>query len=213
VLNASLRLLHPICPFVTESLFPSVKACGFAGLPGLILGEAELLTTAAWPDIACSIDDKKAHDRFARVQSLVESIRTLRGEHRVPDRKRLRLHATPRVLDVVHASAGVVQALAGLESAEAATGRPPAALPFAFEGEEQWLLGLTEDVDPGIQRQRLQAEIDKLQRSIVALEGRLANRGYLEKAPPEKVRETQEQLEQARRDIEVRRKELDSPAD
>jgi len=213
VLNASLRLLHPICPFITEALYPSVRACGIAQLPGVNLGESDLIATAPWPDIACSIDDKEAHDDFARLQSLVESIRTLRGEHRVADRKRLTLLATPQALELVHSSAGVVQVLAGLESAEPATARPPAAVPFTFEGEEQWLLGLTEDVDPAVQRQRLLGEIDKLQKSIAALEGRLVNRGYLEKAPPEKVRETQEQLEQARRDIEVRRKELDSPAD
>jgi valyl-tRNA synthetase len=214
VLNATLRLLHPICPFVTEALYPSVAASGFAGLPGLKLGESELLAAAPWPDIACSIDDKQAHDRFARIQSLVESIRTLRGEHRVPDRARIALHARARTMSLIDEAPEVVRSLAGLSSVDPVPAtRPREAVPFTFEGEDLQLVGLVQEVDEISRAAKLASDVAALEKSIATLDGRLANKGYVEKAPPEKVRETRDLLEQARRDLELKKKAMESRAD
>jgi valyl-tRNA synthetase len=190
VLNAALRLLHPICPFITEALYPSVAACGVAGLKHCNLQPSNLLATAPWPDIACAIDDKQAHDQFVRIQSLVESIRTLRGEHRVPDRKRITLHASSTALDIIKSSQGVVESL----------------------GEELLLLGLVEEVDPAVERERLATETEKLAKAIENLQGRLANPGYVQKAPPAKVQETRDLLEQTARELELKRERLASLA-
>ncbi len=214
VLNASLRLLHPICPFITESLYPSVAAPGSSGEAGLehfILGPSDLLATAPWPDIACAIDDTQSHDQFARMQMLVESIRTLRGEHRIPDRKRITLHASPTALELIKSSQGVVESLAGLDSVQPLQTPPPrAAVPFNFEGEEHQLLGLVEEVDPGVERERLAADTEKLAKVIENLRGRLANPGYVQKAPPDKVQETRDLLEQTAREFELKKERLAS---
>ncbi|MEE8155051.1 MAG: valine--tRNA ligase, partial [Phycisphaerales bacterium] len=74
VLNAILRILHPICPFVTESLWPHVQATGDASLEGICLAPSEMLAEAAWPEIDATVDDVHALADFTRLQSIVESI-------------------------------------------------------------------------------------------------------------------------------------------
>jgi valyl-tRNA synthetase len=74
VLNAAMRMLHPICPFVTEALWPHVQAAGDAGVDGITLPSSELLAGAAWPDIACRVHDDEALEQFGRVQALINAI-------------------------------------------------------------------------------------------------------------------------------------------
>ncbi|HMN96044.1 MAG TPA: valine--tRNA ligase [Phycisphaerales bacterium] len=118
VLDATLRLLHPVIPFVTETLWPSLQHSGSAGLAGVKLPPSPLLATAAWPDIACRVDDDAACREFTRVQELVSAIRNLRGERQVPPKRRIVLHAPDDVLALIAAAEGVVETLAGLERVE-----------------------------------------------------------------------------------------------
>ena len=112
VLNATLRLLHPICPFVTESLWPHVQATGAAGMHGIRLPGRELLAVAAWPDIACAVDDAAAAETFDRLRTLIGAIRQIRSDHQVPPRREVCLYAPDEVRALV-AEQHVAQGVAG----------------------------------------------------------------------------------------------------
>jgi valyl-tRNA synthetase len=224
VLNASLRLLHPIMPFVTESLWSSVHACGFAGLDGIKLRPSDLLATAAWPDIKCSVDDEDAVKRFERVQNLVNAIRTVRAERQVPPKRKITLAASREVVELITSADGVVEALAGIEgvSVLAERAKPQAApsgagggggggvIPLAFEGGEIQLSGLVEAVDADTEKSRLNKIIEEKSRAIAGFRGKLSNEGYVKKAPPDKVEETRQLLAQAEADVAAAAKALQS---
>jgi len=213
VLNAALRLLHPIMPFVTETLWPHVAASGPAGLDGVTLGDSELLATAAWPDIRCSIDDKQAHDEFTRVQNLVNAIRNLRGENRVNEKKRITLHAPTPVRELIERSGLVAPTLAGLGAVEPIESKPGESVAFTFEGEALALAGLVDAVDRAAVRTRLSQEIESLRKRIAGHEGRLANQGYLAKAPVKLVEQTRAELASFGSELAAKQRELHALAD
>jgi len=211
VLDALLRMVHPVCPFVGETLWPHLRATGPAGLAGLRLADAPLLATAAWPALDASFDDPAAEETFERVRTLVSAIRTLRGERNVPPRKRLRLLAPPAVLELAEASGGLVEHLAGLDAIEAfaAGSTPPAAAAaIAFEGAECWLDGLVDEADLGAERSRLEKVVAQLEGRIGGFEKKLSNPGYLAKAKPELVEETRRLHAEAIADLEAARRAL-----
>ncbi|MBL9121552.1 MAG: valine--tRNA ligase [Phycisphaerae bacterium] len=211
VLDASLRMLHPICPFVTETLWPHVQATGEAGLPGIKLPPSATLALADWPSIACSVEDESAAALFERTQAIVNAIRNKRGERQVQPKKRIRLQAPSEILALVQASEGIVESLCGLESVgELVPGSAPPAdgVPFAFEGREVVLSGLVDAVDVGAERIRLEKTIADRERQISGFRGKLDNAGYIAKAKPELVEETKAKLAEAEADLAAARRLL-----
>lgn len=210
VLNAILRILHPICPFVTESLWPHVQATGDASLEGICLAPSEMLAEAAWPEIDAAVDDVHALADFSSLQALVESIRNIRGEHNVPPQKHIRLFATPATSALIDRADRTVSALAGLSSVQTINHRPPDALAFTFDGEEQALADVIEKVDAELERDRLKRQITDLQKRREGLVNRLANPGYTDKAPAHLVDETRTQLATVEADLAAAAKAVEA---
>ena len=203
VLNATLRMLHPICPFVTETLWPHVQATGDAGFEGISLPASELLATAAWPTIDESIVDKQATLEFAKIQELIDTIRNIRGEHNVAPRKRIGLFASAKTIQLIEKAQATVEALAGLTWAKPITHATDNIIKFTFAGEEQALADVIEKQDKGVERDRLQKLIADLTKSKAGLTGRLSNPGYVDKAPAHLVDETKAQLVAIEADLEA----------
>jgi valyl-tRNA synthetase len=207
--DALVRMLHPVMPFVTETLWPSLRSCGERGLPGVRLPDAEVLATAAWPDIACSVDDGDAIASFDRVQALVGEVRTLRGERNVNPKKRINLHLPPGAAALVAEAGGVVQTLCGAgEVFESTSSVPDDAAVIAFEGEEIFLAGLLDSAELDKEKARLAKLCEQKAKQVAGFEGRLGNKNYVEKAKPELVEETRRMLEQAKADLEAARAAL-----
>jgi valyl-tRNA synthetase len=208
-LSAMVRLLHPAMPFVTEALWPALRARQSCAVRGLSMPSADLLAVSAWPRAEATLSDPGAEVEFARVQSLVESIRNIRGERQVPPRQRIQLLAGPRATQVVAAAAGVVEALAGLERASAAAGaRPATAAAMTFEGEECWLDGLVDRLDADAERARLSKVLAERRRAADGYRGKLANAGYVAKAPPEVVADTRRMLAAAEAEVAAMERSL-----
>ncbi len=211
VLDALLRMLHPICPFVTETLWPHLRAVGAAGLAELELADCECCAVAAWPVATERLDDAAALATFERVRTLVSQIRTVRGERNVPPKKRLRLLASAAVLELAASAGGLVEHLAGLEAIERLDGEPPAgSAAIAFEGSELRLDGIVDESSLGEERARLEKLVKSLRGRISGFEAKLSNPGYLAKAKPELVEETRTLLEQSRLDLEAAERALAS---
>ncbi|MFM7799263.1 MAG: class I tRNA ligase family protein, partial [Planctomycetota bacterium] len=211
VLDASMRLLHPQMPFITEQLWPAVQATGAAGLRGVRVPASDLCTRAAWPEVDSAAADAEALASFTRVQQLVDAIRTLRGARQVPPKRRIALLAPAGVRALVSGAGGVVEALAGLEAvADLPADRPSGAVPLAFEGQELLLVNLVDAVDVGSERSRLERLVADKSKVIAGYESKLGNAGYVAKAPPKVVEETRAMLAQAKADVDAARRALDA---
>src|SRR5574341_351826 len=78
--DLSLRLLQPVVPFITEELWQK--------LPGRSVDE--LLAGSRWPVPRPELEDPRADQEFGRVKTVIEHIRSIRAEYRIPPKKRLK---------------------------------------------------------------------------------------------------------------------------
>ena len=200
-LDCILRLLHPICPFITEAIFAELRRLPADGLAGVDLGppdHSELLCCAHWPTLSSSLIDDEADGSFERLRELVSGIREVRAQHQVPPKRRIRVHLPGGLYESCHA-AGVLElarTLAGVESFD--TTEP--AGPFVeatLLGETTRLSNLADVVDSGAERERLTKKVAELDASVAALDKRLSNPGYTDKAPAHLVQQTRDQREAA----------------
>ena len=203
VLDAILRLMHPVCPFVTEALWPAVAATGTAGVEGVRLAPAagQPLMAAAWPDIKCSVDDKDALETFEALQGIISAIRQLRAERQTPPKRQVTLYAPAALGAQIEAGSPVVQTLAGLSAVHPVEEAPADAAPLVYEGQTLAVGDLVDEADKGAELERLEKQIAQLGGKRKQLEGRLGNPGYVERAPAELVQQSRDELARVEQEI------------
>ena len=207
VLDVMIRLLHPVCPFVTETLWDAVRSLpGTSGLPGLALDSPESLAIASWPEpsdtLAAAADASTQNAAFTHVQELVSLIRTMRSQHQTPPKKSITLFAPAATRTLVANASGVVETMAMISAVEDLPAeRPTGAVPIAFEGEELLLGDLVDQVDPEKERARLTRLIEDRSKAISGFRGKLNNAGYVNNAPAAVVEQTRGMLAEAEADL------------
>ena len=191
VLEAALRLLHPITPFVTEELWQRVSV--LAARRGA--AEQTSVMVQPYPQPEPARIDPAADAELALLKRIVDACRNLRGEMNLSPAARVPLALTPRDLR----SEGLVPyltALARLSAVERVDalaeveGAGPA--PVAVVGDYRLLLKV--EVDVAAERERLGKEIARLQGEIGKSESKLANGMFVERAPAAVVEEMRRRL-------------------
>ncbi len=210
VLDAILRLMHPVTPFITEALHERVSALPIKPIEGFAFAETKSTATlcqSGWPEPDGTLRDEVAETAFGRVQALVTAIREVRASKQVPPKRQIILHASEDLARDITRWSPLVETLAGVSkvTAEAA---PANSAAIAFEGAEHRLSDLTDAVDTGAEKERLMTELGAIEKSINALEGRLANPGYAERAPAHLVQQTRDELAGKQRDAAAIRKAI-----
>jgi len=202
-LEVTLRLLHPIMPFVTEELARALTG-------------VETLTLGPWPAERPGDLDPQAEAAMADLQETIVALRRFRAEHRVPPSRRPRLVVVPAGDDqaaLFEAEADSIRRLARLEVVEVvgrhgsegpggAESAPPVgqAAKLLAAGSELYLPpeGLL-DLDE--ERVRLERELAALDAERARAEAKLANPAFLEKAPAPVVAKARERLAQVDQDL------------
>ncbi|MEX0886064.1 MAG: valine--tRNA ligase [Phycisphaeraceae bacterium] len=208
--DASLRLLHPAMPFITEKLWSHLNAVvPRRGLPELDLPASEMLARAAWPRIKREWIDERSERGFELIQQVVGAARQVRTEHTVPPRQVVDISAKapPAIAQQLLEHKALVAVLANVTPREVGprVDRPGDAAAAVTGDIELYLHGL---VDPELERQRLARRADELATQVSRLKSRLGNDSYVSKAPAHLVEQTREQLAAAEREIEAVQEQL-----
>ncbi|MDG2054798.1 MAG: valine--tRNA ligase [Phycisphaerales bacterium] len=207
-LDVILRLLHPICPFVTETLWPAFLEKRLEPIQGVILPVADSLMLTAWPTFESDIEDVPASKQIQRLQVLVNAIRQLRAEHKIPPRELLTVQLSDDLLPLLDGTEEILSTLTKVtvdfDTDQSSTG----GLSTTVEGHAVILRAADIDTDQEINR--LNTVIKKQQQAIAMLEGRLNNPGYVKKAPPQLVEESRAQLEKNKVDLAAAQQSLES---
>jgi len=189
VLRETVKLLHPVMPFITEELWDKL---GHRAAHGALIGQP-------WPAPAAT--DAGADAEIGWLVTLISDIRSARAELNVPAGAKLKLLVvgaddTTRKRLETHRAA--IERLARIEGVEASSAAPKAALQLVV-GEATYALPVGEVIDLKAEGARLQKEIKKLGDEVGKIDAKLGNAAFVAKAPEEVVEEQRERRAQAER--------------
>jgi valyl-tRNA synthetase len=187
VLQRCLTLLHPFMPHVTEEIWSFTP------------GEHGLLAVGPWPEVDESLIDPEAEAEMERVRELVTLIRRLRDEAGVRPGVRIPVASglDPALAEHVANLARLDLATNGADPTAAADGGPIADL-----GAGAVRIHASRDFDADALRARIDARRVLLRNEVERGEKKLANQGFVDKAPPEVVQEERDKLDAYRRELE-----------
>jgi valyl-tRNA synthetase len=190
VLETVLRLAHPIMPFITEEIWQRVAP--LAGVQG------ETIMLQSYP---VSDDAQIDNDAIAETQWLMQfilGVRRIRGEMNLAPNKPLPVllqngGATDQQNVATHQS--YLQKLARIASITYL--RPDETAPesaIALLGEMKILIPMAGLIDKAAELARLDKEIQKISKELPRIEAKLANPGFVDKAPPDVLEKEQAKL-------------------
>jgi valyl-tRNA synthetase len=208
--EASLRLLHPVMPFITEEIWHAI----YDGKPPL-----KSIALAAFPQSDPKQIDLKAETHMAVLQDLIVSVRNLRAELKVEPKVKtpIQVYAhEPEIRKLIEQNRGAIEndRQANVESisfVETSLAKLPAARHTArFDVH----LVYEQKIDIAAECERLKKELEKLEKDIASGHGRLENETFRAKAPAHVVEGLRKQVhenEVLREKTQSKKKELGCP--
>ncbi|HKU36711.1 MAG TPA: valine--tRNA ligase [Polyangiales bacterium] len=197
VLETALRVLHPMMPFITEEIWQRVPK-----RPGL----TQTIVLTPYPDAARdALRDERIEREMSLLQAVVVAARALRSERDIHPRLSLPLHLRSDDTAARQVLTRERTAIASLCNAtvtvDVSTGAPelPNSATSVAEGITL-LVPLAGLVDDSREKERMQKQIQKLEKDLAAISKKLDNAGFIERAPAElvaKERERKAELDEA----------------
>jgi valyl-tRNA synthetase len=202
VLEAILRLAHPVIPFITESLWQTVAPV--AGQAG------DSISFAPYPEANAAAIDPAAMAWMAHLKSVVDACRNLRGEMNVSPSTRLPLLAVGDAA-FLREAAPVLQALAKLSEVrvfddEAAWAAAAQAAPVALAGDARLCLFM--EIDVAAEKARLAKEAARIEGELAKANGKLSNEAFVAKAPAAVIEQERARIAQFGATLERLREQL-----
>jgi valyl-tRNA synthetase len=185
VLEATLRLAHPIIPFVTEDLWQPVAP--LAGKSG------KTIMLAPYPKAQRDKIDEGAERDMAVLKLWTDKTRNLRSEGNIPPSEKIPFYTTslPPVSDLT-TTTDALSFLARLSSFTKVDALPQSDSPVAVIDSAHLMVHF--QVDTASERTRLQKEVTRLEAEIAKAKAKLANTSFIERAPPAVVAQEKERL-------------------
>lgn len=206
VLEQTLRLLHPFMPFITEEIWQHLPQTG------------ESIMIAPWPIYKEELEDKEAEQAMGMIMEAIKAVRNIRAELGVAPSRRVECHihaAGEKEQDLLQQVVPYFNKLAGISQltiGRFGDAKPPKAMSAVVTGAELYL-PLSGLIDINQEITRLQAELETLNKEVLRCEKKLANPGFVNKAPAEIVEKERQKLadwQQKRQRVEARLQELQS---
>ena len=194
VFESLLRLLHPIMPYITEEVWQTIKP--------LVGNSDDTIMLQPFPIADDNFLDNDAIEDLEWVKTFIIGIRKIRSEMDIPPSKPLPIllqNWCESDKSRFEGNAIFINSLAKIESAEwleKGAAAPDSAT--ALCGEMQILIPLAGLIDKDAETARLNKEIEKIQKGLAGVEGRLNNPSFTDKAPENVVAQVRQQAEEQR---------------
>jgi valyl-tRNA synthetase len=197
VLDAILRLVQPVMPFVAESVWQALAE--FAPSRGLPTPQvaAKSVCIATWPEFPATWRDEQAESRFARMQELVRAVREIRNRYSVDPRTPLETHVrcSADVAGELQPLGAFIRQLAGIGSLAIGPDVGKPAQPVsAVLADFEVAVSLAGLIDVSKEIERLKKQIAEKQKHLAGMRGKLANESFVARAPADVVQQQREQV-------------------
>jgi valyl-tRNA synthetase len=186
VLERSLTLMHPILPFVTEEIWSFMP------------GERGLLAVAPWPEPADDLRDDEAEAVVGRMIEAATALRRYRDEVGAPAGAVIPARLTAEGYDETVEHVARLARFSFEPAAEDANGDAIASV--AIPGGAVQVLR-SDSVDPEEAERRRAQRRATIEKEVARAESKLANEGFIAKAPPQVVEAEREKLERFREEL------------
>ena len=194
VLTETLKLLHPFMPFITEEIWQALPHQG------------DYLMLQQWPEHRAGLDFPEEEKAMELIMDAIRGVRARRAEMNVPPSKKAQLTVSTLERDVftqgipflkrlAYASDVTVVGVADAGSDDAMTAQ---GMVTVTTHAARIFMPLAELVDLEKEKARIQKELDKNRKELDKLETKLANPGFVNKAPAQVVEAEQERAEKLR---------------
>jgi valyl-tRNA synthetase len=192
VLEALLRALHPVMPFITEEIWQRVA--GAAGAAG------DTIMLAPWPEAGMFAGDAPATADVDWMKGVILGLRQIRGEMDISPARRLGplvQGATAEDAERFGRHAAMLGRLAGIDPVRIlATDEPAPPSASAVAGHLTLLVPMQGLIDPAAELARLRKRQDKNRQEITRAQAKLTNPNFVNHAPPEVVATERERIAQ-----------------
>ncbi len=188
VLEATLRMAHPIIPFITEALWQKVAVV--AGKKG---ANESSISVQAYPLAVEELINDDAEAQIAQLKAQVEAIRGLRGEMNLSPAQKVPLFAEGDAATLTRNSP-YLMALAKLSEVQVVQTLPDLGAPVQILDNTRLMLNV--EIDKEAELARLGKEAGRLQAEIAKAQGKLSNEGFVARAPGHVIEQEKERLAQ-----------------
>lgn len=181
VLDRTLRLIHPFMPFISEEIWQHLPHHG------------ESITLAEWPKYDPSLEAPDALEEMNLLVDVIRSVRNIRSEVNVPMSKKVELLVKPasaELLDILNRNGHYISRFCNTSQYEASlqAAVPDKAMTAVVTGAELYL-PLAGLIDISQEIARLEKEVEHLNKEVERVEKKLANEGFVAKAPAKVIEE------------------------
>lgn len=188
VLDRTMRLLHPIMPFITEAVWQRLPAKEV---------DADSIMIADWPSPEPDWEDPATEALLGELQQIIGSVRNVRAEYGVQPGRRVTLRVTGGSVQLqpfLEASRRTLADLARVETLDFTRIPAEVGANAVLASGTELFIPLEGVIDLDKERTRLKGEIDRIGGLIVATEKRLANEAFVSRAPADVVGKEREKL-------------------
>ena len=207
-LEATLRLAHPIIPFITEELWQTVAKTAKRSAK-LEAGEPDSIVTAAYPKAEMGKIDSLADARVAQLKEMVGAIRALRAEMGLSPAEKVPLRISLENLQAINPQTKLDLRIDGLErqqiaaslkalaklsevSFEKSLGEEAKRSPVQIVGDLKLMLIVQINIEA--ERARLSKEVARLEGEITKAKSKLTNESFVARAPAAVVEQEKTRL-------------------
>jgi valyl-tRNA synthetase len=204
-LESTLRLAHPIIPFITEEIWQRIAP--------LLEKHGKTILLEPYPEPQTKAINNKIIHQINFVKGIVLTIRNLRSEFNILPNKPIRaiFYANANDKHLIEESAILIKSISKLSQIE--WGNNKAEIPTSASGvfgDLEIFIPMENLIDKKIEFERLNKEITKIKKDISISENKLNNEDYVNKAPPEVVKNARDKLEKSKKTLELLERQITS---
>ena len=184
VMTNTLKLLHPFMPFITEEIWQSLPH------------EGESIMISAWPVYDEKLNFEKEEAQMEMIMQAVRAIRNCRAEMNVAPSKKAKTYISTSYKDTFELSTEIMKKLASASEVEVGEDMEIEGAVCIVADAAKIYIPMGDLVDFEAERKRLNKELEKTQKKLDQVNGKLNNAGFIAKAPAQVV---EGQKEEARK--------------